>query len=73
MEVSTLVYLLKKIGTYILVLLGLSILIFVISRVIPGDPARLALGPRTPEDVVQNLREEMNLDKPIYVQYGLWL
>lgn len=67
------VYLLKKIGTYILVLLGLSILIFVIGRVIPGDPARLALGPRTPEDVVQNLREEMNLDKPIYVQYGLWL
>lgn len=66
-------YLLRKIGTYILVLLGLSMLIFVIGRVIPGDPARLALGPRTPEDVVQNLREEMNLDKPIHVQYGLWL
>ena len=70
---NTLVYLLKKIGSYILVLLGLSILIFVIGRVIPGDPARLALGPRTPEDVVQNLREEMNLDEPIHVQYGLWL
>lgn len=66
-------YFVKKVGTYILVLLGLSILIFMISRVIPGDAARLALGPRTPEEVVQNLREEMNLDKPMYVQYGLWL
>jgi peptide/nickel transport system permease protein len=70
---DTLVYLLKKIGSYVLVLLGLSILIFIIGRVIPGDPARLALGPRTPEEVVQNLREEMNLDEPMYVQYGLWL
>lgn len=66
-------YILRKIAIYIFVLLGLSILIFVIGRVVPGDPARLALGPRTPEDVVQNLREEMNLDKPIYEQYVLWL
>lgn len=66
-------YILKKIAIYMFVLLGLSILIFVIGRVVPGDPARLALGPRTPEDVVQNLREEMNLDKPIQEQYVLWL
>lgn len=66
-------YLLKKIMVYIFVLLGLSVLIFVIGRVVPGDPARLALGPRTPEEVVQNLREEMNLDKPIHQQYILWL
>ncbi|HWR62490.1 MAG TPA: ABC transporter permease [Clostridia bacterium] len=64
---------LKRIGTYILVLLGLSILVFVIGRVIPGDPARQALGPRAPEDVVQALRVEMNLDKPYLIQYGLWL
>lgn len=66
-------YLLKKIAVYAFVLIGLSILIFVIGRVVPGDPARLALGPRTPEDVVQKLRTEMNLDKPIYEQYILWL
>lgn len=64
---------LKRIGPYLLVLLGLSILVFVIGRVIPGDPARQALGPRAPEATVQALREEMNLDKPIVVQYGLWL
>lgn len=65
--------LLKRIGLSIFVLLGLSILIFVIARIVPGDPARLALGPRAPEWAVQNLRLEMHLDKPIYTQYGLWL
>lgn len=64
---------LKKIGTYVLVLLGLSLLVFIIGRVIPGDPARQALGPRAPEATVQALREEMNLDKPFPVQYALWL
>ncbi len=64
---------LKKLGSYLLVLVGLSILIFVISRVAPGDPARLALGPNASESVVQALRQRMNLDKPYVVQYLLWL
>ena len=64
---------LKKAATYIFVLLGLSILIFCISRVMPGDPARLALGARAPEETVQALREEMNLDKPYVTQYFIWL
>ena len=64
---------LKKVSTYLLVLVGLSILIFIIARIVPGDPARLALGPRTPEETVQRLRQEMNLDKPIYLQYVLWV
>ncbi|MGB9792310.1 MAG: ABC transporter permease [Thermacetogeniaceae bacterium] len=65
--------LLKRIGLSIFVLFGLSILIFIISRVVPGDPARLALGPRAPEWAVQKLRQEMHLDKPLYTQYILWL
>lgn len=63
----------KRLFSYLMVLLGLSILIFVIVRVMPGDTARMALGPRTPEETVQALREEMHLDKPIYVQYGYWI
>jgi len=68
-----LVTIIRRCGTYVMVLLGLSVLIFIISRVAPGDPARLALGPRTSEEVVQALRVEMNLDKPLVVQYALWL
>ena len=62
---------LKKIGVYLLVLLGLSILVFIIARVIPGDPARQALGPHVSEETVQALREQMNLNKPLVTQYLL--
>ena len=57
----------------IFVLLGLSVLIFVLGRVIPGDPARAALGPRAPQETIDRLREEMRLDEPIPVQYVFWL
>ena len=55
------------------VLLGLSIVIFIISRVVPGDPARMAVGYRASEEVVQNMREYMHLNEPLPVQYGYWL
>jgi len=51
---------------------GLSILIFVIARVMPGHPARMALGARAPEWAVERLREEMHLNEPLYVQYYYW-
>jgi peptide/nickel transport system permease protein len=63
----------KRLGHSIFVLLGLSVFVFVIARVIPGDPARMALGPRAPEEVVQKYRQELHLDKPVYVQYYYWL
>ena len=57
----------------IFVLLGLSMLIFVIARILPGDPARTALGARAPQWVVDRLREDMHLDKPLVAQYAYWL
>jgi len=57
----------------IFVLWGLSMLIFIISRVMPGDPARAALGPRAPEWRVQDLRAELHLDKSLPVQYYYWV
>lgn len=66
-------YIIKRIFYSIFVLLGLSILIFLIGNLVPGDPARLALGPHAPDWAVENLRKEMNLDKPLYTQYFLWL
>jgi len=55
------------------VLFGLSLLIFFIARVMPGDPARVALGSLATHEQVQNLREEMHLDEPFPVQYYFWL
>jgi len=68
-----LIYILRRLGLGILSLIGLSMLIFVISRVIPGDPARLALGQIATKEAVENLRQEMHLDEPIYKQYYYWI
>lgn len=57
----------------IFVLLGLSMVIFVIARVMPGDPARVAVGARAPDWVVENIREQMHLNEPLAVQYVYWL
>lgn len=56
-----------------MVLFGLSVVIFVIARVVPGDPARMALGPLATEDQLEAFRQSMGFDRPLYVQYCLWL
>jgi len=66
-------FLARRIVYSIFVLLGLSIVIFVIARIMPGDPARVAVGARAPQWVVDKLREHMHLNDPIVVQYGFWL
>lgn len=44
-------------------------LIFFVVRVLPGDAARLAMGPWTPEDQVEKFRHEMGFDEPFHIQY----
>ena len=66
-------FLLRRVLHSVFVLLGLSIVIFVIARIMPGDPARMAVGARAPQWVVDRIREQMHLNDPIYVQYGYWL
>ena len=66
-------FLLKRLLLSIFVIFGLSIVIFIISRGVPGDPARMALGPGASEEVVQRLREEMYLDKSLPEQYFYWI
>ncbi|NAZ35696.1 ABC transporter permease [Rubellimicrobium sp. CFH 75288] len=63
----------KRIGTSLLVLFGVSVLIFCIARVIPGDPARVALGPNATAEQVANLRAQLRLDEPLVAQYGHFL
>jgi peptide/nickel transport system permease protein len=55
------------------VLLGVSIVVFFMVRAIPGDPAQIMLGQQATQEQVQQVRENMGLDKPIFVQYGLFL
>lgn len=46
---------------------------FFMVRAIPGDPAQIMLGQQATQEQVQQIRENMGLDKPIFVQYGLFL
>jgi peptide/nickel transport system permease protein len=66
-------YLLRRILHLIPVLLGLSVLIFLLSRVIPGDPVRLALGLEATPEQVNQLRRQMGLDRPLIVQFVSYL
>lgn len=63
----------KRVGISVIVLVGVSMLIFAIARVIPGDPARIALGPNASVEQVAKLRAEMHLDDSLPVQYGYFL
>lgn len=66
-------YLVRRAITLLLVLLGLAILIFVIARIVPGDPARIALGPLATAEQVEELRGEMGLDQSFPVQLWTYL
>lgn len=63
-------YLAKRVLSLLLVFLGLAVLIFIIARIVPGDPARIALGPLATAMQVAEMRQEMGLDQPFYQQ--LW-
>lgn len=64
---------LKRLLTSLIVLVGVSMLIFTIARVIPGDPARIALGPNATLEAVANLRAALHLDESIIIQYGYFM
>ena len=54
-------------------LIGVSLVVFFMVRAIPGDPAQLLLGQQATQEQVAQVRENMGLDKPVVVQYGLFL
>jgi peptide/nickel transport system permease protein len=66
-------YLIQRLLLVVLVLLGVSVLVFAVTRLTPGDPARVLLGPRATEEQVATLRTAYGLDQPIYAQYLSWL
>jgi glutathione transport system permease protein len=54
-------------------LLGVTLAVFMFVHVLPGDPARLMAGIQATEDSVQLIRRSLGLDKPLWVQYGIYL
>jgi len=66
-------YVLKRLLYLVPVLLGVSLLVFVISHAIPGDPARMMAGQKASHEAVENLRRSMGLDRPLPEQYATYL
>jgi len=66
-------YVLHRLAQSALTLLGVSVLVFVILRVLPGDPARMLLPDGAPESAVAELNRQLGLREPLVVQYGLFL
>lgn len=54
-------------------LLGVTVIVFVLSRVMPGDPAHLAAGEMATPDMVEAIRKEFRLDRPLWEQYAAYL
>lgn len=67
-------YLLRRILTSILVLFGVSVLVFSVIHLVPGDVTMAILGrQKVTEEKVAALREQLGLNDPLYVQYGRYL
>jgi peptide/nickel transport system permease protein len=66
-------YIAKRILQIIPVIIGVTLILFLLMYVIPEDPARLILQKGATEEALQNLRVKMGIDKPLYVQYWRYM
>jgi peptide/nickel transport system permease protein len=66
-------YVIKRILYAIPVLILVTVIVFSLIHLIPGDPIRIMLGINAKPEQIDALKKELNLDKPIVVQYFLWL
>jgi peptide/nickel transport system permease protein len=66
-------YILTRIGLTLPMIFILATLVFVVMRILPGDPVRSALGPRGTPEQAEHMRQTLGLDKPILVQYVVFL
>jgi peptide/nickel transport system permease protein len=66
-------YIAKRLLHLALIMLGVSVLVFLMLRMIPGDPARLLLGEFATQEDLARLRTQMGLDRSYPVQFGIYL
>jgi len=67
------IFLVKRLLTLILTLLAATLVVFVVLEILPGDPAAVMLGVSAEADTLNALREEMGLNRPIWIRYTSWV
>jgi peptide/nickel transport system permease protein len=66
-------YFLTRVTSLLVTLVVVSLVTFLVLRIIPGDPAQIILGIDTPGDALRQLQAELGTDRPLVIQYGTWL
>jgi peptide/nickel transport system permease protein len=66
-------YLVRRVGISILALAGAVCVVFFITRILPGNPAAVRLGPTAREETLRRVEHEMGLDKPLMLQFADYL
>ncbi len=66
-------YILVRLLQLLPVALGITIILFFVVRIIPGDPALIRLGIRATPEAIENFRRQMGLDQPVMVQYWIFM
>ena len=66
-------FLIRRLIGLVFVLVGVSLVTFILSHVLPADPARVALGGKAGAEQYEAMRERMGLDRPLYVQYATYV
>ncbi|MEQ8603242.1 MAG: ABC transporter permease [Marivibrio sp.] len=66
-------YILKRLGLSLAVVVAVVLVLFSLLHLIPGDPATVALGPRATPEAVQRYAEKMHLDKPVVMQFLIYV
>ena len=67
------IYILRRIFQSIPVLLGVSVITFLLIYYLPADPARMYAGPSATVETVQRIRHELGLDQPLWIQYTTYM
>ena len=62
-------YVARRLLSFVFVLIGMTMLTFTITHMIPADPARAIAGPAASGEVIENIRKRMGLDRPLHEQY----
>jgi peptide/nickel transport system permease protein len=66
-------YLIKRLFSTIPVLIGISLLLFFMLRMLPGDPAQVLAGQMATPEEIENIRHQLGFDRPIYEQYAIYM
>ncbi len=66
-------YMIRRIGQAIIVLIGVTIITFILLHLLPGNPVRAILGTRASAIDIKQLTDQLGLNKPLYIQYFVWV